>query len=101
MGEDLGEDFEKALANRWGDIIRKRREKLGLSQRALADQMAALDADALGGVSQGQVYRWEHGRQLPRARHLALLAEALDLPINTFSLEDEGGDMAQQERNPW
>lgn len=62
-------------ARRWGQIIRERRELLGMSQYALADRLEC---------RQGAVSMWERGERLPSRRNLARLCVALGLPASAF-----------------
>lgn len=55
-----------------GDALRRRREALGLSQKALADRL---------GVEQATVSRWEKGTQSPRSEQFDALAEFLAVTV--------------------
>lgn len=50
-----------------------------LTQRELADKI---------GVSHVAIYRWESGDRIPKATHLASIANALDVPIGYFFVEE-------------
>lgn len=66
------------IAIRWGQIIRERRELLGMSQQALADALE---------VRQSAVSGWEVGRRIPSRRNLARLCDVLGLPPAAFVYE--------------
>ena len=57
------------------DILRKLREKKGLTQDALAERVL---------VSRQAVSRWETGETVPNTDTLKLLSKALDASINTL-----------------
>lgn len=54
-----------------GEKIKERREKKGLSQKALADRFE-------GAINQAQISRWELGKSKPLYRNIVRLAEILD-----------------------
>ena len=54
----------------FGDVIRFRREKVGLDQASLARRI---------GVTQQTISRWERSPRLPPAHHFLSLASALDV----------------------
>ena len=53
----------------FGERLRAQRRVAGLTQAALAER---IDSD------RQTIYRWERGRQIPDAHHLAMLCQALD-----------------------
>ena len=55
-----------------GERIKSRRQELGLTQEALAERL---------GVDVRQVWKYESGRQTPRAKMLASLSEALRMEL--------------------
>ena len=55
-----------------GDIIRKSRKKLGLTQKELADKSK---------IVQANICRWENSVSTPSATQLALLSLLLDFDI--------------------
>jgi transcriptional regulator with XRE-family HTH domain len=60
-----------AIRRRIGAAIRDERLRQGMSQVELADRMG------IPTISDAQISRWETGRVLPKARHLAALEVAL------------------------
>lgn len=64
---------------RWGRIIRERRQLTGMSQYALADELQ---------VRQGAVSAWERGTRLPSRRNLRRLCQALGLPESAFIYDE-------------
>lgn len=55
--------------------LREHRERLGLSQTALARKVR---------VNQSQVHRWESAAALPSSAKVGLLAQALELDLETL-----------------
>ncbi len=63
---------EKEKADKIGSIIKKTREKLGISQLDLANRAE---------TSQNAIYEYEHGRRKPTNNTLQRLAEALNTTV--------------------
>ncbi len=61
------------------EVVRNRREELGLSQTDLAGAVCLLDRPTVTG---NDIARWERGKRIPRARARRALEEALQLPIH-------------------
>ena len=70
-----------------GEIIRKRRKKLGITQMQLG-----LKCGYEGRSAENTVQHWEHGRQEPSIRVLRRLAAALDVTLEQLIPQDEEGD---------
>lgn len=62
-----------------GQNIRQIRQKLGLTQEELAN---------MSGLSQGYVNQLESGKRKFTQKTLCAIAEALDLPLNSFFKEE-------------
>lgn len=71
-------------AERIGGRIRARREEMGLKQRQLAD---LIPSDA---VDNQRISDWERGVNMPSARYMEMLADALQRPIAWF--HEEAGE---------
>lgn len=65
----------------FGDIIRNRREELGLVQEELA---AKIDLE----LSRQSISSWEKGEAYPRVEKLLVLASVLDLSLDTMFSEE-------------
>jgi transcriptional regulator with XRE-family HTH domain len=61
-----------------GNLIRRRRMKLGMTQIDLAEQV---------GVREHTVQRWEAGAVRPSSEYLLRLAEALDVRVDELLLD--------------
>jgi transcriptional regulator with XRE-family HTH domain len=66
---------------RIGQRIRERREELGLSRDDLARKMP-------GKTNGNAIYRWERGRHEARPDALEALADALDVPVAYFFVDE-------------
>lgn len=62
-----------------GAIIKRERERLGMTQADLADAV---------GVRQGFISKLENGSRVPSAARLPAYAEALRIDVNTLYEED-------------
>ncbi len=61
------------------EVVRSRREELGLSQNDLAAAVCLLDRPTVTG---NDIARWERGKRIPRSGARRALEEALELPIH-------------------
>ncbi|WP_129663306.1 helix-turn-helix domain-containing protein [Phytoactinopolyspora endophytica] len=75
-----------------GQIIRSARQRLGLSQYVLADQLAAVSGKTTMG--RDRVARWERGSQVPRSEWRQWLAAVLE--VSTEQL-DAGAETARRQ----
>lgn len=66
--EQLTVDTETALRRAWGEAIKARRKKLGITQEQLAEAI---------GVDQTTISWWERGGGAPPLRSQLALADAL------------------------
>ena len=73
-----------------GQMIRKRRKELGLTQEALAGRVA-------DGIGQAEISRLENDRvELPRRMRLEQLAQALDLPLGALLIHSGWNDAPEE-----
>lgn len=63
------------------DVIKARREQLGLSKQALADRV---------GVSRGSVIQWEKGETTPKRAREQDVADALEITVDELLCRDTG-----------
>lgn len=86
-----GRDAEPGLVTPGiGEVIKARRQELGLTQEELADRVCALGSS----LRQSDVSRMEHGKViLPRYKRMTCLAAALELPLGAL-LDHAGWDGA-------
>ncbi|NEE03065.1 helix-turn-helix domain-containing protein [Phytoactinopolyspora halotolerans] len=75
-----------------GQIIRSARQRLGLSQYVLADQLAAISGKSTMG--RDRIARWERGSQVPRSEWRQWLAAVLDVPAERL---DAGAEAARRQ----
>lgn len=61
-----------------GPLLRRARERRGLSQYEVAETLVALSRNA--SVSRSEVARWERGKRVPGPYWRSWLSEALDVP---------------------
>ncbi len=78
----------KTYKNIVGHNIRQIRQKSGLTQEELAN---------MSGLSQGYVNQLESGKRKFTQKTLCAIAEALDLPLNSF-FKEEGEENSVRER---
>jgi transcriptional regulator with XRE-family HTH domain len=60
---------------KFAPFLRRRRAKLGLSIKQLADRL---------GMGKSSVHQWESGENIPGATRLPEIAEALEMPYEDF-----------------
>jgi len=65
-----------------GSLIARRRQELGKSQDRLADLMCAVSGRAT--VTKNEVSRYEREERIPTSESLRLLAQALDMSVDTL-----------------
>jgi transcriptional regulator with XRE-family HTH domain len=79
-----------------GERIRRARERLGLSQQALADRIVIETPDGKKiSVSKTAIANWELGKNAPLKKYHAVLAAILDIPLSAFN--PHGGFQSQPE----
>ncbi len=78
----------KTYKNIVGQNIRQMRQKSGLTQEELAN---------ISGLSQGYINQLESGKRKFTQKTLCAIAEALDLPLNSF-FKEEGEESRVRER---
>jgi transcriptional regulator with XRE-family HTH domain len=71
---------ESAADEPINDMIRRTRIRRGLTQTALAEQLAEASRNA--GVKRDQVARWERGGRVPSPYWRQWLAEVLGVPLD-------------------
>ncbi|MCH9731739.1 MAG: helix-turn-helix domain-containing protein [Actinomycetia bacterium] len=76
-------DSDDPTLTRLSELVARRRNELGLSQRSLA---------GLAGISLGTVNRFERGAGTPRVSTVPKFEDALEWPRGTFQTIREGGD---------
>lgn len=74
-----------------GELIRKRRKELGLSQEQLSEMV---------GVSYQQIQRYENGNSMLNVENIQRLAKALALPV-TFFFEPLHSHFAAEPTTPY
>ncbi|NED96710.1 hypothetical protein G1H11_15475 [Phytoactinopolyspora alkaliphila] len=75
-----------------GQIIRRTRLELGMSQYVLADRLAAVSGKPTMG--RDRVARWERGSQVPRNEWRQWLSAVLDVPTDRL---DRGAEVARRQ----
>lgn len=75
MGRPRGEVDTSEYSGRLAESIKQRRERAGLSQEQLAEEM---------GVSSGTIYHWENGNASPKWNQVPALAAALGVKVHTL-----------------
>lgn len=78
--EDMTNYVDPSKIRPISDIIRERREKAGLTQQQLADQVQ---------VSRNTVYRWESGASNPNMYYSVRVAQVLHFPVSDFWGQDK------------
>ena len=73
---NVGHNARGFLSTAFGDLVRERREALGLTQTQLAEAV---------GLGQSSVAHWERGAKMPQAKQLLPLALALQVSVEWLS----------------
>ncbi|WP_222851806.1 helix-turn-helix domain-containing protein [Phytoactinopolyspora mesophila] len=66
------------------DVIRHARDGKGLSQRELAERLAAVSGKT--SVTRDDVKRWETGKRIPRPAWRHWLADVLEIPVERLDV---------------
>jgi transcriptional regulator with XRE-family HTH domain len=75
-------------------VIRRARIRNGLSQRELAERLAAISGNS--SVTRDDVKRWERGKRIPRPAWRYWLADVLAVPLAQL---DRAARLARQTRS--
>lgn len=80
---------EKREGQKLGDVIRERRNALGLSQEELAEKLD---------VSRQAVAKWESGKSFPASERLLELCRVLDIPAEQLLHQEATHEQAKKQR---
>lgn len=80
-----------------GELIRRERERAGMSEQAFADALNAVAGTAT--IDQPTVSRWENGEVIPSPRWRRHIAEVLDLPLERLDRAAAGAEILRLARS--